>query len=1211
MPPAPLQFDYPKDLPVSQERERICAALRDHQVIIVCGDTGSGKTTQLPKMIAEVLGEQVRGKISVTQPRRLAATRMAARVAEECRTPLGQGVGVRVRFDDRTSKHTRIQFMTDGLLLAQLPRDPLWKEYAALMIDEAHERSLNIDFLLGCIQTLLPRRPDLKIILSSATLDAERFSSFFAGAPILEVQGRLFPIQDEYRPEGDRDRPLPDRVQDALQHLDHLQPGLDTLVFLPGEREIRETAQKLKGGWKSDADILPLYARLAGRDQDKSFSPSGRRRVILATNVAETSITIPGIRAVIDTGQVRLQRFHPQTGIQRLVTESVSQASAKQRRGRCGRTGPGICVRLYSEEELEQAPAYVDPEIRRSSLAEVILRMAVLGLPHLNEFPLLDPPKGAAINQGVRTLVDIGAMTPDREVTPRGRVLATFPLDPRLARMLEEGHEEKVLPAVLIVVAFLSIQDPRERPSEKAEAADTAHKKFRNAESDFLGILDLWNATATHPSQSKRNRFCKDHFLHPGRVREWHNLVEDLRDTCKDHQWTVPSSIGEVELLDTEGLHRSVLAGVPRCIGQQQDNRMFRSPGGREFQVFPGSGLSKKPPKWVMAFALMETSRLWAREAAALKPEWVEHVASHLCKAHYERPVWNAKRGFVEAEERIQFGQLTLRQGSRVHYGRVDPQEARRIFLEDGVVPANLPIAKELLAPYVAFRDTLGLWERKLRVPGAYTGTSFLLDHFDNVIPREIFTAKAFARWCPNHDWIPNVRTLTPGEFRTSEDHPDTLEVNGVSLKIDYAMCPDDPEQDGITFEVREEDLDRVPPEVLEWTIPAWTLEKIEGLIRSLDKKLRVQCAPYGKTAEAALAWMEEEGFVYTHSLTGALAAFLAAKLNCILAAPDLDPGKLPPHLIARLRIVDEHGHARFEGGEVPSTGQLKPTKKSASKKGQKRRPEKVFTQWPEEAIPELQESDRGVRFPALSLLKGGVTLRAYATREEAANEHARAAAWLFMQTYADVMRFLQKQFPLSTHLQLSLSLERSVGDSALEDLQQGVLIRALQQADPFPRTQEVFTTACEAVRSDLFDLAEATCIRVEGILREREEIREALEGCPEGLMKSDLQLQDHLLWRAGWVMDPVCLDRYPSYLKGMSLRMERGKRDAGKDAVKAKDLEPALTAFAEHSDRLTPRQTEEALLRLEELRLAVFTPEIKPAGKTSHQRFVKWLESL
>ena len=1206
----PLTFTYPEELPVSKERDRICAALRDHQVIIVCGDTGSGKTTQLPKMIAEVLTEPNSGKIAITQPRRLAATRMAARVAEECKVSLGQDVGVRVRFDDRTSKQTHLQFMTDGLLLAQLPQDPMWKEYGAIMIDEAHERSLNIDFLLGCIHDVLPKRPDLKIILSSATLDAKRFSEFFGNAPVLEVEGRLFPIQDEFLPDGNRDRPISDRVMDALDHLDRIEPNLDTLVFLPGEREIRETQQKLQGGWKSDAEILPLFARLGGKDQDKAFKTGGRRRVILATNVAETSVTIPGIRAVIDTGEVRLQRFHPQSGIQRLVTESVSQASAKQRRGRCGRTGPGICLRLYSEEDLTNAPMYMDPEIRRSSLAEVLLRMAVLGLPPINNFPLLDPPKGAAINQGYRTLMDIGAMTSRREITKRGRVLATFPLEPRLARMLEEGDEENVVAAVLVVVGFLSIQDPRERPAEKAEKADQAHAVWRNPDSDFMGTIQMWNAVISQPSQSKRNRFCRDHFLHPSRVREWINLVDDLRSTCKEHRWQVPSSVGELEVMDSDSLHRSILAGVPRTVGQREDKRNFRGANGQVFQIFPGSALANKPPKWVMAFSLMETSRIWARESANLRPEWIEQVAPHLCKAHYERPVWNATHGFVEAEERLQFGQLTLRHGTKVHYGRIDPQESRKIFLEDGLVPARLPLPEKQLAPYRDFLDSLEQWEHKLRRPGAFTGSSLLIDYFDQLLPRDLFTSKAFSRWSKQHDWVPNIGTLLPEDFRSSEDFPDTLQVAGKAVGLEYRYAPENPESDGVTFVVQESDLHSLPDDLLEWTAPGWIREKIQALIRSLDKKIRTQCAPFSKTADDAYAWLIEEDFLFTHSLTQALAAFLAAKLDRILAAPDFNMEKLPPHLCARVRVVDTQGETIFEGDSFSNSTQ---TIRHPSGLKEKGFPdwEGSWKEWPPGELPIFIETDQGKQFLAVCATGGAFQVRGFSTAEEAEAVHLSSLATWFAKQVPDVVRFFQKQFPLSTQLQLSLSLEPSVGDTALEDVQEGILQQAIQSSGPLPRSPEACSRSFDHARGVLFEVAEKVCSQVETLFDLRSQVHDAIEALPSGPLRSDLEVQRVVLWRPGWYMEPNCLNRYPFFLKAILIRIERASRSPEKDRAKFKELEPALDAFAEHADRLTSFQTKQALLQLEELRLATFAPELKTQGKRSHQRFKRWLETL
>lgn len=1204
-------LEYPPELPVSQHRDAILEAIRDHPVVIVRGDTGSGKTTQLPKLVFEAgLGHT--GRIGVTQPRRLAATSMARRVAEECRVDYGDTVGVQVRFEDRTSERTRIQFMTDGLLLAQLPNDPDWLAYDALIIDEAHERSLNIDFILGCLRGLLERRGDLKVVISSATLDAERFSAFFGNAPVITVEGRLYPIEDEYLPDlRERDLEIPDQVLEAVRHLDSRHGPRDTLVFLPGEREIRETARKLEPQFGGRADVLPLFARLGMRDQQKVFGAGSRRRIILATNVAETSVTLPGIRAVVDTGRVRLQRFHPQSQIQRLVTEQVSQASAKQRRGRCGRIGPGVCLRLYAEEALERAPAYTDPEIRRCSLAEVILRMAVLGLPPLQEFPLIDPPKGAQVAEGYRTLFEIGAMTKTRNLTPRGRLLATFNLEPRLARMLEEGQAERVLPAVLVCAAVLSLQDPRERPAEKTGAADRAHRAWSHPDSDFLGALNLWNAVCgAGGSQGKRNRFCRENFLNPNRVREWINLVDDLRETCRDHGWDAPASIGELELLDPDGLHRSILAGAPRSVGERDENRRFRNPSGQSFLVFPGSALGKKPPKWIMAFTLLQTSRLFARECAALNPEWIEQVAPHLCRYQYERPQWNPKRGFVEAEERVVLGQLTLRFGKKVHYGRVDPEAAREIFLRDALVPGDLDIRDPSIDRYRERLASLERWERKLRRPGCFLGSNALRSHLERVIPPDIHTAKDFARWCRNHDWVPGIRDLTGDASMEEDRYPDRIEVAGVPVRIDYAYAPEDPERDGVCFVVERDRLADVPEELLEWTIPAWLPEKIEALIKSLDKKLRIACNPVSATASDALAWMRGNGFTYTHSLRQSLAAFLAARLDRILAAPDLNPDRIPPHLRSRLSVVDENGRELYAGHGFPGREAMPAQPRSVPKAKAGSWQRGGHTDWPEEAIPKTVKIGGKTHWTALTDEGTSVGVGVVPSAAEADASQRAAVVRLFGLTHPDALRFLQKRLPLPTSVQLDLSTLPSSGGDALADIVDGVLREALGLHQSTPRDREAFYKAAEAARGALFEVAEKRGKELQEIFGLRSEVRDAIEAKAPPHATHDLELQQTLLWAPGWCRDPENLQRYPRYLKAILVRLERAARGPAKDEKKQRDLQPALDLLSNASTTLPPEGLREAFRKIEELRLSIFAPELRPFEKMSATRFERWLES-
>lgn len=1196
------RLEYPEDLPVSRERAQILEALKKHPVVILCGDTGSGKTTQLPKMVLEAGGGDL-GRIAVTQPRRLAATGMARRVAEECGCELGQAVGVRVRFEERVSRNTRIEFLTDGMLLASLPQDPDWLAYQTVIVDEAHERSLNIDFILGCLHRLRSRRPDLRIVISSATLDAERFSSFFDGAPILTVEGRLYPIEDITLPEAEADsRDLAERVLDGLQYIDRHHGPLDTLVFLPGEREIRDCLRKLTGVYQHQADLLPLFARLSLPDQQRVFRPAGRRRIILATNVAETSITLPNIRAVIDSGEVRVHRVHPQSQVQRLVTESVSQASARQRRGRCGRTGPGVCLRLYPEARLDEAPAYSDPEIRRSSLAEVILRMASLGLPPLTDFPLIDPPRGAFVAEGYRTLTEIGAMTERRELTDLGRRLATFPLEPRLARMLEEGHREKVLPAVLVVAVLLSMQDPRERPADRAEAADQAHAQWRDPTSDFLTMVNLWNALQqAGGSRTQRRRFCERHFLNPRRAEEWLHLVDDLREDCVDQGWDLPETIGEIEVIDSDGLHRALLAGAPKVVGQREDGNLYRGPGGQRFAIFPGSGLAKKPPKWVMGFTLLETGRLYIREAATLNPLWIEDIAPHLCKYQYEKPLWNPERGFAEAEEHVRLGQLTLRYGTRVHYGRVDPAAARDIFIRDGLCQADLHLQHADWKRYLARLGSLNAWEIKLRRPGYFTGSDALYRHFQQVIPTDCHSTLAFQQWIRHNRWVPEISALFPGEAFPESDYPDELQLHGARILLKYAYTPDQPESDGLTLRVRDSDLAGLPDELLEWTIPAWLPEKIEALIRSLDKPLRHACHPLPQTAAAALAWMQEQGFVWTHSLQQALAAFLAAKLNRILAAPDLHPERLPPHLRTHLLVVDAKGRPSYTGDSFPGRHTLAAQPKVLQSRQSGAWHLSGLREWPDTELPRSIDWKGQTRYPALVDEGDTLGLRLFTHAGAADAAHQRAVIRLFRLRHPDPVRYLQKKLPLPTSLQLDLAGLKAEGSDALEDVLNSIFAEALG----CPRDAETFARAADHARGILFEIAEERSRQLQQIFSLRSQVNDRLR--PD--FPSDLELQQTTLWAPGWVSDPINLQRYPRYLQATLLRIERLLRDPAKDARKRAELDPALTLIASAADRLPPAVLREAFRKIEELRIVLFAPELRPFEKMSLKRLESWLQ--
>jgi ATP-dependent helicase HrpA len=743
-----ISYSFPENLPITNHVDNIRDALQRHQTVIVCGTTGSGKTTQLPK-IALAIGQGRYGRIGCTQPRRLAATAMARRVASELNVQCGREVGYQVRFDNRTGADTVIKFMTDGILLAETQNDGDLLQYDTLIIDEAHERSLNIDFILGYLKNLLHKRLDLKIVISSATLDAENFSRFFNNAPVIAVEGRAYPVDDFFLP-PEEDEDLSAHIGRAVRWISEIDRRGDILVFLPGEREIREAADLLHGWNLAHTEVLPLFARLSMSGQQRVFSPGPGRRIILATNVAETSITIPGVHYVIDSGFVRLSRFNPRNQIQELQIEQVSQAGARQRRGRCGRIAAGVCVYLYEKEKLEASQPYTDPEIRRTCLAGVILQMAMLGLPPIERFPFLDAPQPALIREGYRTLRDIGAIDNAGRITGEGRQIAAMPLDPRLAKTICYARNCKVLPEIMVISAFLSIQDPRERPSEQRQAADQAHCQWRDENSDFISILKLWNFVqneAAGMSNSAIHKLCRRNFLNYNRIREWKNLYLDLCEAVSDEEWGVSTAAGiEQDEFNYDMIHKALLSGIPGNIGMyDREEQIFIGAGNRKFHIFPGSGLFKKKPvpPWVMAFALVSTAKVFARQAAVIKPEWIEEVAPHLCTVIYENAVWDKAAGFVFAREKVIFGGLVINGGRRVHYGKVCPDEARIIFIREAMVPGEINSSGKWLKNHLLMLKTINALEEKIRRPGVLLDTDAIFAHFNHALPPQACSAKS------------------------------------------------------------------------------------------------------------------------------------------------------------------------------------------------------------------------------------------------------------------------------------------------------------------------------------------------------------------------------------------------------------------------------------------------------------------------------------
>ncbi|MEO7731820.1 MAG: ATP-dependent RNA helicase HrpA, partial [Kofleriaceae bacterium] len=836
---------FPAELPITARLIDIVNAIDAHQVIIVAGETGSGKTTQLPKMCL-AMGRGGNGRqIGCTQPRRIAATSVAARVAQELQTELGDVVGYKVRFNDKVKPTSYVKFMTDGILLAEIQGDPLLRRYDTILIDEAHERSLNIDFLLGFLKRLLPRRPDLRVIVSSATLETDRFAAFFGGAPVLEVSGRTYPVDVLYRPPRDDETDLADAVANTVNEIAEMDPRNDMLVFLPGEREIRETMGELEKRALPHTVVLPLYARLAAADQQRVFQRLPQRRVVLATNVAETSLTIPGIVYVVDAGVARVNRYSVRTGVSQLLVEPISKASADQRKGRCGRTESGVCFRLYEEQDYDSRPAHTDPEIKRVSLAGVILRMKALRLGDIEHFPFLDPPQSRAIAEGYRTLEELGAIHEDGALTPLGEQLGRLPVDPRLGRMILGGRDEGALREVLVIAAALGLQDPRDRPQAAQQRADEAHRKFKDEGSDFAGYLKLWafwQEARARSSRSQMHKLCRESFLSYNRMREWEDIHEQLIRVMRELGFgpnDTPAS--------GEQIHRALLPGLLSKIGMwNPEARIYIGARQIRFQVHPSSGLARKPPAWVMAAELVETSQLFARSVAKIDPAWIEKAGGELCRRSYGDPHWEQKQGQVMAKEQVTLYGLPIVKDRKVAYARFDPALCRSMFITHALVRHEYTSKGTFMAHNRALLDEVQRLRDKARRSDMLADEYELAAFFDKRLPEGVVSGKTFEDWRRTAEArepailqlaLADILLEEAGEL-SPERYPDQLVVRGAALPLAYKFEPG-ADDDGATLTVPLALLPQLDPDVMAWTIPGWHHDLLRALLESLPKAVR------------------------------------------------------------------------------------------------------------------------------------------------------------------------------------------------------------------------------------------------------------------------------------------------------------------------------------------------------------------------------------
>jgi len=1234
---SPLRF--PAELPISGRVRDIALAIDENPVVIVAGATGSGKTTQLPK-IALAMGRGVTKMIGVTQPRRIAATSVAIRVASEIGTPVGTEVGYKVRFDDRTSAGTYVKFMTDGILLAEIQGDPLLRAYDTLILDEAHERSLTIDFLLGWVKRILPERPDLKVIVSSATLETERFSEFFGGAPVLKVEGRTYPVDVLYEPPP-TDADLPEAVASAVENVTSLDPRGDILVFLPGEREIRETEGELRSRDLRLTVVQPLYARLSAAEQRQVFAPVSGRRVILATNVAETSLTIPGIVYVVDTGLARLSRYDPRSGTTRLQIEGISQASADQRKGRCGRVRDGICVRLYDEESFAARPAFTDPEIKRTGLAGVILRMKSFGLGDVNDLPFLDPPQSRSIAEGYAVLEELGALGPQRELTPIGAKLARFPVDPRIGRMILAGAEKGCVRDVLVVAAALSIQDPRERPRDAQQKADECHRRFRDERSDFVGLLRLWEFVREAESKgtSALRRACKDNFVSFVRVREWGDVHRQLEEVAGELGLVKPegnrsSALPSESTADDHGrldaLHIALLTGLLSKIGMwNAENRVYVGARQTRFALHPSSALSRRPPAWVMAYELVETTQLFARTAAKLDPEWLEDAAPHLLKRSYADPHWSERSARASIREQATLFGLPVFRDRNVDYERVAPEAAWKMFLEHALVRGEYRSrgafqAKnaELLAEVARLRD-------KARRSDMMADDSAIVAVFERRVPSSVTNGKAFEVWRESaerndprvlHLSLEDVLAGDPG--LVPSDYPDVVEIHGVPCPVSYRFDPS-ADDDGIAVTVPLPLLSQLEVGELHWTIPGWHREKIAAMLHELPRAHRREL---GAIAEAA-AVLAQRLVPFQGPMVPALAAALAEAQGVDVPEEAFRPDAVAAYLRLTCRIVAEDGRLIAQSKDLEALWrehgrQAREVWKNAAPAPKWER--KGITSWDfgdlESFVTRRLGGTEFRAYPAIVDRETSVDL-ALMESQAAAEAATRAGVRrLLMLVARGVVSSVAPRIPPAFAHANGTAVARSEQDAFRELVVMRVVDDAyrLDGETPVPRTrrafEEVLAAGSPRMNASFERFAQAitrASTELEATLRA---LRSAAKHPTAKNAIAEIRYQLDLLFPPdllGWV--PVGrLDQFPRYLRAAQARLGRAIADPRKDSEKFAQMAPLWSEFVERQASVNDRAAvREVRWMFEELRVGIFAPELKTPVPVSVEKVRAELAAL
>jgi ATP-dependent helicase HrpA len=1273
---------YDDSLPIAAKRDEIKAAISKHQVVVIAGETGSGKTTQLPKICLE-LGRGVHGLIGHTQPRRLAARSVATRVAEEIGTPLGELVGYQVRFEDQSNERSLIKLMTDGILLAETQHDRYLEKYDTIIVDEAHERSLNIDFLLGFLKTLLVRRPDLKLIITSATIDLQRFSAHFDGAPIVEVSGRTFPVDTWYRPltaeqdeEGNSVEEDLSVDQALLATLDEIaafekaegkRPG-DVLVFLPGEREIRDAAEVLRKANLRLTEVLPLYARLTPAEQQKIFAPMGARKIVLATNVAETSLTVPGIRYVIDSGTARISRYSYRAKVQRLPIEAVSQASANQRKGRCGRVEPGICIRLYSEEDFNGRPAFTDPEILRTNLAAVILQMLHLRLGEIEAFPFIEPPDGKAISDGFNLLQELSAVSREGQLTPLGRQLARLPVDPRLGRMVLEGAKQGSLEEILIIASALSVQDVRERPADRQQAADQAHAQWKDVDSDFAALINLWRGFEEQRQalgSSALRSWCRKNFLNYLRLREWRDAHRQLVLIARDLQLGKPASdAGKSELRAKEqtpatqdlqlsaaqkekelaekdqaaqrakgyaAVHKAILAGLLSQIGQKTEDGDYLGARQRRFWVHPSSVIGRKKPSWLMAAELVETTKLFARMVAKIEPDWIEPLAGHLIKKNHFEPHWEKKRGQVVAFEQISLYGLIVVGRRPVHFGPIEPEVARELFIREGLVGGEINSRAKCLSANRQLLEKLDELEAKARRRDILADDETLFAYYAARLPAEIHQAATFDSWYKSES-AKNPQLLLMREEDvlardakevTAAQYPDSLRLGELTLPLSYHFEPNHP-RDGVTLRVPAPLLPQLPPERLEWLVPGLLEAKCMALVRGLPKALRKNFVPVPDFVGAALSKINFADGSLPEALGRELTRMTGTRVS--EEAWIESASQIESHLRMNIEVVDNQGKPLGEGRDlVELTARFSEATQAGlalpkTAKSQQPVEAKAFS----EVAAKTQQQVAGLSmtvYPALVEEAGVVKEGRFPTLAEAEFQHRRALQRLLLQQLAEQAKFLRGKLPGLTELAL---LYRELGrvDALVEDILLASLDSCILEggssgeAGPLPRDGAGLAALAERKRGDWTSHAERLAKLTLEVLKLWHGLQKRFKGkidLAQAMALNDIKLQLSNLVYPGFVRETPgeWLKEVPRYLKAIEQRLDKIVGQVQRDRVWSGELagywEQYQARLAKHGQE-GKRDAQLTLYRwmLEEYRVSLFAQQLGTKLAVSDKRLSK-----